>query len=154
MPKQPSTPTIRTAHPGDLDSLTRLLQSLFAIEEDFTFNEALQRRGLQQLLDKPTAKIMVADIDGEAVGMCSGQITISTAEGGPSLLLEDLVVSEEHRGRGLGKQLTESLELWAHGNGVSRLQLLADRHNGAALDFYKKLGWQGTQLICLRKRLP
>jgi len=34
---------------------------------------------------------------------------------------------------------------------VSRLQLLADRNNIQATDFYQKLGWQATQLICLRK---
>ncbi|MDH4317951.1 MAG: GNAT family N-acetyltransferase [Desulfobulbaceae bacterium] len=154
MPKTPLNPIIRVACPEDIDHLTGLLQSLFAIEEDFAFDAALQRRGLQQLLAEPTARIMVADVDGETIGMCSGQLTISTAEGGPALLLEDLVVREDYRGRGIGKNLTESLELWANRNGVSRLQLLADRNNFPALAFYRKHGWEFTKLICLRKKLP
>ena len=145
--------TIRTANPTDLAQLVGLLKILFAIEEDFIFNESLQRRGLEMMLNNPAAQILVAEIQGQVVGMCSGQYTISTAEGGPALLLEDLVVQEEFRGAGIGQQLAKSLELWAQGNGVSRLQLLADRHNSSALNFYQKLGWQHTQLICLRKRL-
>ena len=31
------------------------------------------------------------------------------------------------------------------------MQLLADRTNHPALDFYRRQGWQHTQLICLRK---
>jgi hypothetical protein len=32
------------------------------------------------------------------------------------------------------------------------MQLLADRNNINALDFYKKQKWAATQLICLRKK--
>jgi hypothetical protein len=35
-------------------------------------------------------------------------------------------------------------------NKVSRLQLLADRSNVPALDFYRIMGWHMTELICLR----
>ena len=147
-----NAPTIRTAQPTDLNTID-LLQNLFAIEEDFTFNKPLQRRGLELLLNNPAAKILVAEEQGRVIGMCTGQLTISTAEGGPALLLEDLVVKEKYRGSGIGRQLAESLELWAQGNGVSRLQLLADRNNSPALNFYKKLGWQNTHLICLRKQV-
>jgi ribosomal protein S18 acetylase RimI-like enzyme len=31
------------------------------------------------------------------------------------------------------------------------LQLLADKNNLPALNFYQKQGWQSTQLVCLRK---
>ncbi len=32
-----------------------------------------------------------------------------------------------------------------------RLQLLADWENGPALRFYERMGWRGTQLVCLRR---
>ena len=145
--------TVRKATTDDMDQLTQLLHTLFTIEEDFTCNEPRQRCGLQLILRNPAALIMVAETESTVIGMCSGQLTISTAEGGLALLVEDLVVKEEYRGLGAGRKLAESLELWADGNGVSRLQLLADRCNEPALDFYNHLGWQSTQLICLRKRI-
>ena len=144
---------IRAARPADLEALTGLLKTLFGIEADFTFNEALQQQGLRLILADERSRLLVAEAEEVVVGMCSGQLTISTAEGGPALLVEDVVVGEEWRGRGIGRQLLEALASWARQHQVSRLQLLADRHNAPALDFYRHLGWQGTELICLRRHL-
>lgn len=142
---------IREAWGRDIGPLTDLLKSLFAMEEDFDSNETLQRWGLQMLLDNDCACVLAAETDGGVVGMCSGQLTVSTAEGGPALLVEDVVVREDWRGCGIGRRLLEAIGKWAGTKGASRLQLLADRNNDAALDFYRKLGWQTTELICLRK---
>jgi GNAT superfamily N-acetyltransferase len=144
---------IRPARPGDIDSLTGLLRILFTIEEDFVFDEMRQRRGLQMMLDNDRACVLAAEAADRVIGMCSGQLTVSTAEGGPALLVEDVVVLPDWHGRGIGRRLMESLCAWAGEQRVRRLQLLADRNNGPALDFYAKLGWQTTELICLRKRL-
>lgn len=145
--------TIRTAQQSDIEDLVALLYLLFSIEADFIFNENLQRRGLQLMLDNDLGCIMVAQANEGVVGMCSGQLTVSTAEGGPALLVEDVVVNPKWQGQGLGRRLMDQLSAWAKNKGVSRLQLLADRNNKTALDFYAKLGWQTTELICLRKRL-
>ena len=145
-------PSIRPAIPADLDCLVGLLKQLFAIEKDFTFQPSRQRRGLAMLLADEWAVVLVVDADGEKVGMCTGQLTISTAEGGPALLIEDVVVDAEYRGHGLGSKLLAAVAEWGADRGAHRLQLLADRHNEAGLIFYQKLGWQQTNLICLRKR--
>jgi ribosomal protein S18 acetylase RimI-like enzyme len=142
---------IRSAYPSDLDHLVTLLEKLFSIEEDFTFNDRLQRRGLQIMLANELCCILVAEAAGQVVGMCSGQLTLSTAEGGAAMLVEDVIVLEDYRGRGVGRRLMDRLAEWGRAKGVSRLQLLADRNNTAALEFYKKNGWQATELICLRK---
>ncbi len=126
-----------------------LLKSLFSVEEDFSFDGKRQEAGLRQLLDTDSL-VLVAELEGRVVGMCSGQIVISTSEGGPALLVEDVVVAGENRGRGIGRMLLQTLADRAAERGISRLQLLADRHNHAALAFYAGAGWQTTQLICLR----
>lgn len=141
--------SIRNAEPADLDSLTCLLAALFAIEEDFIFDESRQQRGLALMLDNERGCVLVAEAEGQVIGMCSGQLLVSTAEGGLSLLVEDVVVHEQWRGRGVGRLLIEAISDWARAEKVSRLQLLADRNNLPALDFYRSLGWQTTELICL-----
>jgi len=145
-------PTIRSATLADLDRLTTLIKMLFAIEKDFAFDPGRQRRGLATLLANEWSTILVAEAAGQVVGMCTGQLTISTAEGGPALLVEDVIVDPAHRGCGLGTRLLEEMAEWAADHGAHRLQLLADRNNQAGLTFYKKLGWQRTDLICLRLR--
>lgn len=144
---------IRPAVPADLDSLVALLQILFAIEEDFASDHGRQRRGLELMLENERGCVLVAEAAGEVVGMCTGQVTISTAEGGPALLVEDVVIREEWQGKGVGRLLMERLGAWARERGIQRLQLLADRNNSPALGFYANLGWQSTALVCLRKKL-
>ena len=142
---------IRPAESGDLDALVSLLAILFAIEEDFQIDEKKQRRGLALMLDNRQGLILVAEKDGRVIGMCSGQLLISTAEGGPVLLTEDVIVADGFRSCGIGGKLLAALGEWAAGQGASRLQLLADRTNSPALAFYTRLGWQTTNLICLRR---
>ncbi len=141
---------IRTAEAADLVSLVSLLAALFSIEEDFVFDERRQRLGLALMLENERGCVLVAESAGQVIGMCSGQLLVSTAEGGLSLLVEDVVVDEQWRGRGVGRLLMAALSDWARAKKVSRLQLLADRNNVSALDFYRSLGWKTTELICLR----
>lgn len=145
--------TIRRAKHSDINGMVRLLRILFSIETDFLFNEGNQQRGLEMMLSDDTNRcIMVAELNQQIVGMCTAQILVSTAEGAIVALIEDLVVEDARRGQGIGKDLLLSLESWAVARGVRRLQLLADRNNTRALEFYKRLDWKYTQLICLQKK--
>ncbi|TKB08394.1 GNAT family N-acetyltransferase [Desulforhopalus sp. IMCC35007] len=142
---------IRAAQEKDIEQLTVFLQELFSIEEDFCFNFALQKKGLQLLMQNPSSAILVAEQDGQPVGMVTGQLTISTAEGTTALLVEDLFVAVPYRKKKIATSLLQELGSWAFKNGASRMQLLADKNNESALEFYHKDGWQSTQLVCLRK---
>ena len=82
--------------------------------------------------------------------MCTVQTLISTAEGGPVGVLEDLVVAADFRHQGIGAKLLAEAVTWAECRGLTRLQLLADKNNLAALRFYQKQGWESTQLVCLK----
>jgi len=146
-------PLIRPARQNDLEQLVALLRFLFTIEEDFSFDATKQRQGLALMLDNDRGCILVAEAAGQVVGMCTGQLVISTAEGGPAVLVEDMVIDPRWRGQGLGRMLMAALAAWAKGRGASRMQLLADKHNPPALAFYDRIGWQTTALICLRQHL-
>jgi GNAT superfamily N-acetyltransferase len=148
-----NSPTVRPALQGDLDTLVELLQELFAIEQDFAPDPDRQRKGLMLFLEGCGKHrcVLVAEWQGRVVGMAILQILISTGEGEPVGLVEDVVVQTPYRGRGIGKCLLEALADWAVAHGLVRLQLLADRENRPALDFYHRIGWVNTQLVCLRK---
>ena len=144
---------VRAARPTDVEQMVRLLDLLFAMEADFRPDPARQRQGLALLLDDGRARVLVAERADGVVGMCTGQLVVSTAEGGPALMVEDVVVDPDHRGRGVGRALLAALADWARGRGVRRLQLLADGTNGPALAFYDRLGWRATALVCRRLTL-
>jgi GNAT superfamily N-acetyltransferase len=97
---------------------------------------------------------MVARLpDRRVVGMASGQLVISTAEGAPSVWIEDVVVAESWRQQGVGRSLIKAVEDWGRERGATRAQLLADDGNHSALDFYRSQGWSRTRLIALRRLL-
>jgi GNAT superfamily N-acetyltransferase len=144
---------IRKGERADIPALVDLLRQLFSIEADFQVEPDKQAMGLELLLRHPGAVIWVAENGGVVVGMITVQVLLSTAEGAPVGLVEDLVVAERWRRRGAGRQLLRAAEAWAAEQGLTRLQLLADSGNSTALAFYRNHGWFFTQLQALRKRL-
>ena len=134
--------------------MTSLLGELFAVEADFEADPERQRRGLALMLDGCGKHrcVLVAETDGRVVGMCSAQMLISTAEGGMVALIEDVVVSTSFRKTGIGRRLMQGLDAWSRDHGACRMQLLADRANFTALEFYDRTGWSPTRLMCLRRK--
>ncbi|NTW48562.1 MAG: GNAT family N-acetyltransferase [Chlorobiales bacterium] len=144
--------SVRPAEPNDIDDLLDLLKILFSIEIDFTFNDTVQREGLRLMLeDKASRAVMVAEYGGQVIGMATVQSHISTASGAAVGIIEDVVVKQSFRGRGVGKKLLDEIEAWAKQHGMKRVQLLADRTNDPALKFYDSLQWTPTRLVCLMK---
>lgn len=144
---------IRTAKSSDIAQLAELLKELFTIETDFVFDREKQTGGLNLLLTSAKDCILVAESldENKVLGMCTVQTLISTAEGGPVGLLEDLIVAADYRYQGIGAKLLAEAVYWAECQGLKRLQLLADKNNRYALNFYQNQGWQSTQLVCLKK---
>lgn len=146
--------TIAPASEADIPELIDLLAVLFSIEQDFSPDTDRQRRGLAALLASPTGHIAIArDTTSRAVGMATAQLLISTAEGAPSAWIEDVVVREDFRGRGLGRALLDAVLAWARSQGAVRAQLLADLDNAPALAFYERVGWRPTRLGARRLML-
>jgi ribosomal protein S18 acetylase RimI-like enzyme len=147
---------IRSARHGDLPALTGLLMDLFSIERDFqsAADPRRQGRGLGQMIARgPLRRVWVAVCGRTVVGMCTAQVVISTAMGGPAAIIEDVVVNSAFRRRGIGRKLMAAVLAWAQRRGLTRLQLLADRTNLSALRFYKTLGWKKTRMICLQNHI-
>ena len=102
-------PHIEQATLEDLPQLTDLLFDLFTSEADFVPNRAKQMRGLRLILEQPNrGRIFVLRQNGMILGMINLLFTISTAEGGFVILLEDVIVHRDQRGQGLGGQAAQA----------------------------------------------
>lgn len=140
---------------ADLEAMADLLAELFTLESDFEPERDKQLRGLGLILDNPAlGRLFVLRAEGRVAGMANALTTVSTAEGAPVLLLEDVIVSSRYRGHGLGRVLVERVCAWAVENGIRRVTLLADKDNTAALGFYERLGFAPSAMRVLRKTLP
>jgi GNAT superfamily N-acetyltransferase len=146
MPMNPHP--ITDASPADIPALLSLLDVLFSIEQDFQPDHDKQMRGLNCLIaasDRAVIKVAKTP-QGQVIGMVSAQLVISTAEGAYSAWIEDMVVAQEYRAHGIGKQLLQSVLDWARDKGATRAQLLVDLDNLPALGYYDHLGWESTRL--------
>jgi GNAT superfamily N-acetyltransferase len=138
----------------DLNGLADLTAELFALEHDFRPDREKQLRGLRLILENPDRGRIFVLRDGEQLlGMANALFTVSTAEGGMVILLEDVIVAQSHRRLGLGAQLVEHVLHWAREHGFLRVTLLTDWDNAAALRFYRRLGFARSQMAVLRYSL-
>lgn len=145
---------IEDGTPDDIPALSSLLDELFSIEQDFQPNTDRQIKGMTLLMQHPDRAVIKVARDGDKIiGMVSAQLVISTAEGAPSAWVEDMVVLETYRSKGVGRSLLESLLAWAKDRGATRAQLLVDLDNEPALGYYKHLGWENTRLAARRIKL-
>src|SRR5438094_10484792 len=97
---------IEPATEADLDELSEMLGELFTQEGDFRPDKQKQLRGLRLIFEQPSrGRVFVLRRDGAIVGMINLLFTISTAEGGFVILLEDLVIHQEYQGHGYGAKL-------------------------------------------------
>ncbi|MEX1118150.1 MAG: GNAT family N-acetyltransferase [Terrimicrobiaceae bacterium] len=143
---------IESATLDDLPELADLLFDLFSEEADFTPNRDKQLRGLRLILEQPSrGRIFVLRGPQRIIGMINLLITISTAEGGFVLLLEDLVVHCDHRGQGYGSRLLEHAVEFAKSKNFVRITLLTDLPNEPVKRFYLRHGFVESGMIPMRR---
>lgn len=134
--------TISKAQLYDLKPMAELLSELFLIEDDYQFNETLHYQALTLLFHHKNSHLFVAKTNNRIIGMVTMQPIISTAMGGYVGLIEDMIVTTSYRGRGIGRLLLTSLINESVKLGYTRLSLGADKRNQPAIDFYKKFGFE------------
>ena len=145
---------IREADLYDIPALVELLGELFAQERDFMPDRDKQARGLALIINHPErGRIFTARLNETVIGMANALFTVSTVEGGPVILLEDVMVAGPYRGQGIGRQLFDHVLHWARANGFLRVTLLTDGDNAGALRFYERHGFVRSQMTVLRRAM-
>src|SRR6184192_56612 len=135
----------------DLDELSNLLGELFSQEQDFRPNKQKQLQGLRLIFEQPNrGRVFVLRRDGTIVGMINLLFTISTAEGGFVVLLEDLVVHKQYQGHGYGAKLLNHAIEFARQKNFLRITLLTDRPENVAQEFFRRHGFHESSMIPMR----
>ncbi|MEW4569886.1 GNAT family N-acetyltransferase [Tautonia sp. JC769] len=135
------TATIRPASPDDCETIVQLIRELADYEQLLDHARATPddvRRGL--FGPRPFAEALIAEWDGEPVGLALFFHTFSTFRGQAGLYLEDLFVRPSQRGRGIGKALLSSLAKLAVDRGCGRLEWSVLNWNEPAIGFYQAMG--------------
>ncbi len=91
-------------------------------------------------------RFLMFEEDEEPVGFANLMIGYSVWSHGKAMIIDDFYFKAGMRGRGYGRRGMEMIEEYAKEEGCKRLQLLAALTNQNAMDFYRAIGYQSTDM--------
>jgi len=145
-------PHVEPATLEDLPALTELVMDLMSRSDDFTPDRTVQERGLRLILEQPNrGRIFVVRNKDKIFGMVNLLFTISTARGGFVILMEDVVIHPDHRGQGYGHMLVDYVVDFAKQKNFKRITLLTDKMSAESQEFFKKQGFEYSNMIPMRR---
>ncbi len=118
------------------EDLQRQLSELY-----LQLNAQLKQLPLEQILkEEDYIDIAVCYDDNQLIGiaMMANYKVVSGYKG----MIEDVVVSESYRGRGIGRKLMEVLMQQAEKRKLNDILLFSGHHRTAAINLYKSLGFK------------
>jgi GNAT superfamily N-acetyltransferase len=139
---------VRQATPGDVPALVALFQELDRMQSDwrvFTprpgfYDEVGDK--YRESIEKDNAVVVVAEDDGDIVGMAYGEIRIpSRFSDERALELSGVVVRSGYRGRGAGRELVHEAARFAREHGVEWVELKTFAPNQGAMEFWDSMGF-------------
>ena len=140
---------VREANVEDAARIHLLACELAETVGDTPPTEEATRARLEELLDEPRARVLVAENEVGVVGGASFWIKPDLAHGDTVVEVPMLVVAEDHRRSGVGRLLMEEVRNVASDNGASQIELVATRANVTAREFYRSLGFVEAEVVSL-----
>ncbi|MDQ3603478.1 MAG: GNAT family N-acetyltransferase [Actinomycetota bacterium] len=140
---------VREAKVEDAAEICGLVRELAETVGDDPPTEEATRTRLEELLDEPRARVLVAENEAGIVGGASFWIKPDLAHGDTVVEVPMLVVAEDHRRTGVGRLLMEEVRNVASDNGASQIELVATRANVTARAFYRSLGFVEADVVSL-----
>jgi len=137
---------IRPATPADVPTILRFVRELAAFEREPDAVEATEPMLTDALFGaQPAAEAVIAESAEGPVGFALFFHNFSTWKGRRGLYLEDLYVTPEARGAGVGAALLRHLADLALDRGCARFEWSVLDWNEGALRFYRGLGAVGQE---------
>jgi len=132
---------IRPATPADVPTILHFIRELALYERE---PQAVVATEADLLRDgfgpAPRFRALVADVDGAPAGFALFFTSYSTWRGHHGIRLEDLYVTPELRGQGIGKALLARVAQIAVAEGCPRLEWDVLDWNAPAIAVYERLG--------------
>ena len=131
---------IRESVREDVPAMFELIKELALYEKaPEQVTNTVEQMYLDGFGENPIFGTLVSEVDGLVVGMALYYFRYSTWKG-KRLYLEDLIVSETMRGKGLGEKLLEATIEQARKTACTGLMWQVLDWNEQAINFYKKFG--------------
>lgn len=134
-----STTVIRPGNTDDIDDLMKLIRELAEFEKAPEMVDNNSEKLREDFVAHKAFDFLVAQVDGEVVGISLYYPRYSTWRG-RCMYLEDLYVQPKYRGMGIGLKLLQATAEIAKRSGAVRLDWQVLDWNTPAVEFYEKQG--------------
>lgn len=140
------TVSIRPATARDRDRCLALLESLAAATAGRI--DPAAGEVFDTLLDSERGQVLVADDQGEVLGLASVTFNLAMRYGGEYCQLEELIVDPAARGKNIGALLVEATLARARARGCAEYGLYLVETTESNWPFYRRFGFErvGTEL--------
>ena len=99
-------------------------------------------RKFRDAMGRPDSVVLVAEADGDVVGMAYGEARMpSRFSDERALEVSGVVVRADHRGKGVGRALVREASRFAAERGIPWMELKTFAPNRGAMDFWESLGF-------------
>jgi len=143
---------IRPATAADVPTVLRFIRELADYEREPHAVEATEASLTDALFGpSPGAEAVMAEVDGAPAGFAIFFHNFSTWTGKRGLYLEDLYVTPDARGRGVGKALLRHLAALAVARDCARFEWSVLDWNAPAIAFYDSVGAESMEGWTVRR---
>lgn len=130
---------IRKGEKRDVPGVMELVKELAAFENaTHEVENSIQRMEAEGFGDSPAFEFFVAEHHGQIIGIALYFFSYSTWKG-RSCFLDDLIVTESFRGKGIGKKLFNKVAEVAKEQKCGKLHWQVLDWNAPAISYYKSL---------------
>jgi ribosomal protein S18 acetylase RimI-like enzyme len=140
---------IRSATPSDIPALCALMRQYYA-HDQLEFIESRATNALHTLLNEARGMAWLLSVDSVDIGYAVIVWSYSLEYGGIEAVLDELYLSPEARGSGLGRALMRHVAQAARtAGGAVVLRLETEHDNENARAFYAQLGFEPLDRVLL-----
>ena len=133
--------TINKAVENDIPQILSLLREFAEYENLLDYLEVTEERLKAALFgENKIAEAIVAFDDETAIGYAIFFPHFSTFRGQRGIYLEDIFISKDFRGKGVGEMMLKYIATLAKSRGFERIDFQVLEWNAPAIRFYEKLG--------------
>ena len=140
--------SIEPATETDLPSIKPLLLELMdSMDNTEGFNIEQAFENCRSLIKDPASHILLAKDKDAVIGFINFTTRKTILHPGPSGLIDELVVSRSHRGRGIGKNLLLAAIEECRELGCCKVEVSTEKSNTHAREFYRRCGFEEDAVL-------